>query len=198
MHYQRFVMPTIRGAEEGSKKRYAGLQQTGSSGQTELVFKGLESVRSDWTPLAKTFQQGLYRRIFEGSPYQEYLKGYVQDYLQRHAHGAADISDVEALIYRKRLRRKLDDYQRNVPPHVRAARLADDENRRRGLPLRYQRGGWIRYVMTTSGPEPVEYLRSPIDVEHYLSRQLKPVADGILPFVDDDFDRLLDRQMTLW
>ncbi|MDO6814456.1 DNA polymerase II [Cobetia amphilecti] len=197
-HYRRFVMPTIRGAEEGSKKRYAGLQQTGCSGQTELVFKGLESVRSDWTPLAKTFQQGLYRRIFEGSPYQEYLKGYVQDYLQRHAHGAADTTDVEALIYRKRLRRKLDDYQRNVPPHVRAARLADDENRRRGLPLRYQRGGWIRYVMTTSGPEPVEYLRSPIDVEHYLSRQLKPVADGILPFVDDDFDRLLDRQMTLW
>lgn len=52
--------------------------------------------------------------------------------------------------------------------------------------------------MTTSGPEPLEYLRSPIDVEHYLSRQLKLVADGILPFVGDDFDRLLDRQMTLW
>ncbi|MGS0468211.1 DNA polymerase domain-containing protein [Cobetia marina] len=28
-HYQRFLMPTIRGAEEGSKKRYAGLRQTG-------------------------------------------------------------------------------------------------------------------------------------------------------------------------
>ncbi|MGS0468212.1 DNA polymerase domain-containing protein [Cobetia marina] len=167
-------------------------------GENELVFKGLESVRSDWTPLAKRFQQGLYRRIFEGSPYQEYLKRYVQESLQRHAQGTDSHSDVDALIYRKRLRRRLDDYQRNVPPHVRAARLADDENRRRGLPLRYQRGGWIRYVMTTAGPEPVEYLRSPIDVEHYLSRQLKPVADGILPFVKDDFDRLLDRQMTLW
>ncbi len=197
-HYQRFLMPTIRGAEEGSKKRYAGLRQTGEGGESELVFKGLESVRSDWTPLAKRFQQGLYRRIFEGSPYQEYLKRYVQESLQRHAQGTDSHSDVDALIYRKRLRRRLDDYQRNVPPHVRAARLADDENRRRGLPLRYQRGGWIRYVMTTAGPEPVEYLRSPIDVEHYLSRQLKPVADGILPFVKDDFDRLLDRQMTLW
>jgi len=211
-HYQRFVMPTIRGAEEGSKKRYAGLQQKSGTGdgktdQTELVFKGLESVRSDWTQLAKTFQQGLYRRIFEGQPYQDYLKGYVQDYLQRHVENerlgdgptsARQLADIEALTYRKRLRRKLDDYQRNVPPHVRAARLADDENRRRGLPLRYQRGGWIRYVMTTAGPEPIEYLRSPIDVEHYLSRQLKPIADGILPFVGDDFDRLLDRQLSLW
>lgn len=25
VHYQRFLMPTIRGSEEGSKKRYAGL-----------------------------------------------------------------------------------------------------------------------------------------------------------------------------
>ncbi|MGV2837139.1 DNA polymerase domain-containing protein, partial [Pseudomonas shirazensis] len=31
-HYQRFLMPTIRGAEEGSKKRYAGLVQ-GADGE---------------------------------------------------------------------------------------------------------------------------------------------------------------------
>lgn len=200
-HYQRFLMPTIRGAEEGSKKRYAGLRQTSDTG-TELVFKGLEAVRSDWTPLAKQFQQQLYRRIFEGQPYQDYLLAYVSAYLPVASSvqepNASESFDVEALIYRKRLRRRLDDYQRNVPPHVRAARLADEENQRRGLPLRYQKGGWIRYVMTTAGPEPIEYHRSAIDAEHYLSRQLKPVADGILPFVNDDFDRLLDRQMTLW
>jgi DNA polymerase-2 len=34
----------------------------------------------------------------------------------------------EQLIYRKRLRRQLDEYQRNVPPHVRAARIADEYN----------------------------------------------------------------------
>ena len=152
--------------------------------------------------MAKQFQQQLYRRIFEGQPYQDYLLAYVSAYLPVASSvqepNASESFDVEALIYRKRLRRRLDDYQRNVPPHVRAARLADEENQRRGLPLRYQKGGWIRYVMTTAGPEPIEYHRSAIDAEHYLSRQLKPVADGILPFVNDDFDRLLDRQMTLW
>ncbi len=35
----------------------------------------------------------------------------------------------DQLVYRKRLRRPLEEYQRNVPPHVRAARLADEENR---------------------------------------------------------------------
>ena len=52
------------------------------------------------------------------------------------------------------LRRRLDDYERNVPPHVRAARLADDYNDRLGRPRQYQRGGWISYVISVNGPKP--------------------------------------------
>lgn len=55
-------MPTIRGADTGSKKRYAGLIQDGD--QQRMVFKGLETVRTDWTPLAQRFQQELYLRVF--------------------------------------------------------------------------------------------------------------------------------------
>ena len=50
-------MPTIRGADTGSKKRYAGLIQEGD--KQRMVFKGLETVRTDWTPLAQQFQQEL-------------------------------------------------------------------------------------------------------------------------------------------
>ncbi|HGM5580541.1 TPA: DNA polymerase II [Pseudomonas putida] len=188
-HYRRFLMPTIRGTEEGSKKRYAGLVQR-SDGQQEVVYKGLESVRTDWSPLARQFQQALYGRIFRDQPYRDY----VRDYVRQTLAGAHD----ELLVYRKRLRRPLADYQHNVPPHVRAARLADDYNLSLGRPLQYQRGGWISYVMTTAGPEPLENLRSPIDHEHYLSRQLQPVADAILPFVGDDFGLLTGRQLLLF
>ncbi|GHB07652.1 DNA polymerase II [Salinicola rhizosphaerae] len=188
-HFSRFLMPTIRGAEEGSKKRYAGLVRE-DDGNERLVFKGLESVRADWSPLAKTFQRELYRRVFAGEPYQDYVRRIVQETL------AGDHDD--ELVYRKRLRRRLDDYRRNVPPHVRAARLADDYNRRMGRPLQYQNGGWIRYVITLAGPEPLENRRSPVDYQHYVSRQLQPVADGILPFVGDDFSRLIDQQLGLF
>src|SRR5690606_5539842 len=58
-HYLQFVMPTIRGSELGSKKRYAGIVR--EDGRERLVFKGLENVRTDWTDLAKTFQEHLYR-----------------------------------------------------------------------------------------------------------------------------------------
>ncbi|CRI56540.1 DNA polymerase II [Pseudomonas sp. CCOS 191] len=188
-HYRRFLMPTIRGADEGSKKRYAGLVRRGD-GSEEMVYKGLESVRTDWSPLARQFQQELYGRVFRGQPYRDYVRGYIK----RTLAGEQD----ELLVYRKRLRRPLADYQRNVPPHVRAARLADEYNARLGRPLQYQRGGWISYVITTAGPEPLENRQAPLDYDHYLTRQLQPVADAILPFVADDFAALIDRQLALF
>ncbi|CAI1673649.1 DNA polymerase II [Serratia ficaria] len=188
-HYSRFLMPTIRGAEQGSKKRYAGLVARPDGGE-EMVYKGLETVRTDWTPLAQQFQQQLYQRIFKRQPYQDY----VRDYVSKTLNGEFD----QQLIYRKRLRRKLDEYQRNVPPHARAARIADDYNRRQGRPLQYQNGGWISYVMTVAGPEPLETRHSAIDYQHYLERQLQPVADAILPFLHDDFTTLVTGQMGLF
>lgn len=188
-HFSRFLMPTIRGAEEGSKKRYAGLV-TRSDGTEEMVYKGLETVRSDWSPLARRFQQELYQRIFHRQPHQDYIR----DYVRRTLSGEFD----ELLIYRKRLRRRLDDYERNVPSHVRAARLADDYNDRLGRPRQYQRGGWISYVISVNGPEPLEVRQAPIDYDHYVTRQLQPVADAILPFVDDDFSTLVGGQMGLF
>jgi DNA polymerase II len=188
-HYRRFLMPTVRGSEEGSKKRYAGLVAKADGGE-EVVFKGLESVRTDWTPLAQQFQRELYQRIFKKEPYQEY----VRDYIKRTLGGEHDA----LLIYRKRLRRSLGDYERNVPPHVRAARIADEFNQRHGRALQYQNGGWIRYVMTVAGPQPLETLDAPIDYDHYLERQLQPVADAILPFLGDTFAALDCRQLVLF
>ena len=182
-HYKRFLMPTIRGSEKGSKKRYAGVV-AGPNGD-KLVFKGLENVRTDWTRVARTFQEELYRRIFVQEPFADYVKDVTQQVLA----GECD----EQLIYRKRLRRKLDEYQRNVPPHVQAARLCEE----RGLPAP-SRGSWVEYVITTSGAEPAEKPLAPLDYQHYVDRQLEPVADGILGFVGSSFCALVDDQIDLF
>ncbi|WLI75502.1 DNA polymerase II [Kosakonia sp. H02] len=187
-HFCRFLMPTIRGTDQGSKKRYAGMIQEGES--QRMVFKGLETVRTDWTPLAQQFQQALYLRVFRNEPYQDYVRETIASLMA----GELDAQ----LVYRKRLRRPLAEYERNVPPHVRAARLADEENQKRGRAPQYQNRGTIKYVWTTSGPEPVDYQRSPLDYDHYLSKQLQPVADGILPFLEDDFATLITGQLGLF
>ena len=187
-HYSRFLMPTIRGSETGSKKRYAGLKTT-QDGE-ELVFKGLETVRSDWTSLAKSFQTELFSQVFaDQSPEQT-----VKEYVRKTLDGELD----SQLVYRKRLRRKLNQYVKNVPPQVRAARKADEINQSQGKSLRYQNRGSISYVITVNGPEAVEHLHSPIDYQHYINKQLRPVADGILPFIGLDFAQLTDDQLGLF
>lgn len=189
-HYLRFLMPTMRGSELGTKKRYAGLIET--NGVREMVFKGLENVRTDWTQLAKDFQLALYRKIFDGEDYLDFVRATNDEVL-------AGKRDAE-LIYRKRLRRHLHEYQKNVPPHVQAARKYVQLT---GEPLR--RGDWISYIITTNGPEPVgsyevhmDWLQSPIDYQHYINKQLSPVADSILHFMDESLNQLVENQLSLF
>jgi DNA polymerase II len=101
-------------------------------------------------------------------------------------------------VLRKRLRRKLDDYVKNVPPHVQAARKAEKIRQQRGLPSLYQSGGWIEYVMTTNGPEPRQYRQSAIDFDFYLDKQLAPIADSILVFQSTSLNDILNKQIGLF
>ncbi|MDA9557005.1 DNA polymerase II [Vibrio sp.] len=187
-HYTKFLMPTIRGTEAGSKKRYAGI--THKNGKENLIFKGLETVRTDWTPLAQEFQQTLYDMVFHDIPCDDYII----DMTEKTKSGAFD----NKLTYQKRLRRNLAEYQKNIPPQVKAARLADEFNQRLGRPLQYQNKGTIEYVITLYGPEPKEYQQNPIDYDHYVDKQLKPIADAILPFIGKNFDDITAPQMGLF
>jgi len=187
-HYHKFLMPTIRGLDKGSKKRYAGLVQ--HAADETLVFKGLESVRTDWTDLAKEFQNVLYQRIF----HDEDVVDYIREMVEKTLAGEFD----SKLIYRKRLRQALAEYIKNVPPHVKAARMGDEQNKKLGKPLQYQHKGWISYIITLNGPEDIQHQQSVVDYEHYIEKQLKPIADGILPFIGLSFEQITDQQMGLF
>lgn len=174
--YRRFLMPTLRGADEGSKKRYAGLVV--GEGGAKVVIKGLEAVRTDWTPLARSFQRELLRRVFVGEAYAPWIRELTDDLF-------AGRLDAE-LVYRKRLRRELESYVKNVPPHIAAARQLDGPARE------------VAYVITVRGPQPIEKRTAPIDYHHYLERQLAPAADTVLSVVGEDFMRLGGRQLSLF
>ena len=176
-HYLRFFMPTMRGSARGSKKRYAGSVRNVTGG-LDIVFKGMEAVRTDWTPAARTFQRELFRRIFMDEPFEDYVVQVATDLR------AGKLDD--QLVYRKRLRRGLDEYTKNVPPHVQAARMQE------------RPGPAVAYYITVNGPEPVELLRSSIDYRHYLERQLAPAADAILQCKGTDFMTLSGQQMSLF
>ena len=96
----------------------------------------------------------------------------------------------DELAYRKAVRKPLADYTRTTPPHVKAARKAGGRS-----------GRIVDYVMTQAGPEPVGHTTAPPDYEHYVTQQLRPIADAILRFVPGpDFDDLTGaaKQLSLF
>ncbi len=181
--YTRLFLPSVRHGAGGARKRYAGVRAHQPEEAVEFV--GMEVVRRDWTELAKEVQRELYARLFAGKPVDEYLA----DVVRRVRTGAMD----DRLIYRKGLRKTLDSYVANTPPHVVAARRLVD--RTGGEPPRV-----IAYRITTSGPEAVELCEHEPDREHYVEKQVRPVAEPVLNALGLDFAQVIgdDRQLGLF
>ena len=169
-YYTKFIITPARGSETGAKKRYAGMLV--KNGEEKLEFVGMEFVRSDWTRLAKDFQVELYGRIFKNLEIEDWIRSVVS----KVQKGELD----DKLVYRKRLRKDIENYTKNIPPQVRAARLIDSS---RGL---------IYYVITKRGPIPIELDHSDIDYQHYIDKQLKPVADSVLSIFGTSFDAIVN------
>jgi DNA polymerase II len=170
--YTRFLMPTLRGKTSGAKKRYAGLLE--KDGKEVLDFVGLETVRSDWTNAAKKFQQELLDRIFHKKEVTSFIKKFVDDLNE----GKYD----NDLMYKKSLRKDVSEYVKTTPPHVKAARKLK----------KHQIPNIIEYYVTTAGPEPIQELHHKIDYQHYLDKQIKPIADTVLSFFDTTFEDIVE------
>ena len=180
--FLKFLMPTMRGSEKGSKKRYAGTVRA-KDGSTQLLIRGLEAIRTDWTPLAREAQRELLNRVFAGKPWEDWLLALREQLVS----GRLD----DQLVYRKRLRRGMNDYA-SVPPHVKAARLLEAEASD-DTPA-----SEVEYVITTKGPEPLSVRTAPIDYTHYLDKQLAPAVDVVLGLLGTSFERIAGPQLSLF
>lgn len=178
--YLRLHLQAVRHGAAGARKRYAGLADSSDGGR--VIFTGMESVRRDATELAKQVQRELYERFFRDRPVEEFLREIV-------AEVRAGRRDAE-LVYRKGLRKPPDSYIATTPPHVAAARKLTRPRTR----------GVISYVMTLAGPEPAAERKSPFDYEHYVEKQIRPLAEPVLALLGLEFDRVVgdERQMALF
>src|SRR5574338_149705 len=169
-YYRKFIITPARGAEIGAKKRYAGLIIR--DGEEKIEFVGMEFVRSDWTKLAKEFQIELYKKVFDGVEVEDWIR----EEIQKLKSGKYD----NKLIYRKRLRKEVEDYTKNVPPHARAAKLLNEPR------------DIIYYAITQRGPIPIELKHNDFDYDHYIEKQLKPIADSVLSLLGKNFDSIAE------
>lgn len=170
MTFDQIFFPPGRGQNEGAKKRYVGISNK------NLVFKGMESVRSDWTEVSKIFQRKLFEYFFNG----EDIESYIKEFIKELENGIYD----EYLIYSKRLSKDPKEYDKNIPPHVKAALLLNHQG-----PYRLKK---IEYVYTKNGPYPVQLNPGQYDYQHYIQKQLRPIAEDILKTKGQSFDSLMD------
>lgn len=169
--YISFLMPKVRGSELGSKKRYAGLIE--DKGEEKIQITGLEAIRGDWTDAAQEFQIKLLDKIF----HKQNPSNFIKEYVSKLKSGKMD----EKLIYRKSLRKPLSEYTKTTPPHVKAARLLDKLE-----------SNIVEYIITEKGPEPIQNLKHKIDYQHYINKQIKPIADTILSFFNKTFIEVIE------
>lgn len=177
--YLKLFLPRARHSTRGASKRYAGLLFV--PGAQSVEFVGMEVVRRDWTELAKQVQRELYNRLFTG----QRVDAYLAEVVKRVREGACD----DILVYRKNLRKSTEDYTATTPPHVAAARK-----------LTQPSGSLIQYVITTAGAEPLGNVKHPLDREHYIDKQIKPVAEPVLTTLGLDFEQVIgdSRQINLY
>lgn len=175
--YSDIFFTAMRDSTSGAKKRYVGLVNG------KLDFVGMEYVRSDWTELAKKFQYELYENYFMQVPIESYIKEFVKDLK------AEKFNDL--LIYTKRLSKDPKDYTKNIPQHVKAALLVNHTG-----PYRLKE---VSYVITLDGAIPIQNEIGHIDYQHYIEKQIRPLADQVLRSMGKDFDSLnVGSQLSLF
>ena len=169
--YLALMLPKVRGeSEAGAKKRYAGLVE--KNGKEEIEIVGLEAIRGDWTEAAQDFQKELLNKVFHKEAVDQFIKSYIK--------GIMDGGMDKKLVYRKSIRKGLHEYTKITPPHVKAARLLD-----------VLESNIIEYYITTEGPEPIQKHKHKINYEHYIEKQIKPIANQILSLFDKTFEDVI-------
>lgn len=183
-YFRKVFFAPLRGGEGAAKKRYAAWQWSRSDldlekPQGEFIFSGLEVVRQDWTEVAKIYQRELYRRLFLGEDIKDWTKKFVERVKNREF--------LKELIYKKRLSKKADEYKKNIPPHARAALMLFEHPE---FAKEAQNARDVQYLMTSRGPVPIQLNPQDIDFQHYIEKQIRPLAESVLWYFDQSWDDL--------
>ena len=183
--FERLFLPPVRGGGRGATKRYVGLARG------ELHFTGMEVVRRDWTALAprsaaRAVPADVRRRTGRSVPAAGDRRGdrwpprRPSRVPQDVAQGRARVPGAAAPC-------------RGSPQTRR-----DDSHRRRARDL--HTAGRDRLRDHREGPEPADGRTQPLDYEHYIERQIRPVAEPVLAALRRDFGevRRNERQLELF
>lgn len=168
--FTRGIFVPIKGADKGAKKKYALLSEDG-----KIKITGFETVRRNWSALAKEVQQDVLRLVLEDNVDQAlvYIKSIVKDLKKGN-------TPLSKLVLKTQITRPLKNY-RSLNPHVLVAQKMIEQGEAVGP------GTLIKYIIVKGSglvrdraKLPSEVKEGEYDHNYYINHQLIPAVSSIL------------------
>ncbi len=187
-YYIRGIFVSKKEGKEGAKKRYALIDEKGN-----ILIRGFERVRRDWSNLAKKTQERVLKYLLNGDI--EKAKKYVREIIENLKRRKVKKEDL--IIYVK-LQRSLESYE-TLAPHIYVAKKLKE----RGIKI--FSGMIIPYIITSkpgkiSEKAEIYYEAKDYDIDYYINNQVLPAALRVLNAVGITKEELLSgkKQKTLF
>ncbi len=180
--YTRGIFVTKKGeVKTGAKKKYVLLNEKG-----ELIVKGFEAIRRDWSRLAKQVQRRVFEIVLKENNKEkavEYVKKIIKDIRNKKF-------EIKDMIIRMQLQKNLGDYQ-SRGPHVAVAEKMREKGMYVGI------GTTITYVITPGKGQIRDRAKHPkeaedYDSEYYINNQIIPAVGPILEVLGYKSEQLIE------
>ncbi len=186
--YPRGIFVSKKSEMKGAKKKYAVVSDDG-----RIIVKGFESVRRDWSDIARELQLKVLEEILKNKSVKDAMSEIINVIKNLRNRNVA----LEKLVIKTQLRRNLDEYKSHGP-HVKAALKA----RSKGFSI--VRGAVIRFVVLEvkgnigDRSEIIELVSDSdkYDIEYYINNQIIPAVGEIMGVAGVSSEELVDKAQT--
>ena len=183
--YPSGIFVSAKAGPFGAKKKYALLSENSS-----LKIKGFESVRRNWSAIAKEVQETVLNTILKEHNSEKalkYVKGIIDDLRNKKI-------PVEKVIIHTQLQKNIEDYD-SKGPHVAVAQRLKNQGVNVGP------GTMIRFVVMQGSDiirnrskMPEEVKGNDYDADYYINNQVVPAVERIFNVLGYNKDNLLEKK----
>ncbi len=181
--YPAGIFVSIKAGDSGAKKKYALLDEKGT-----MKIKGFESVRRNWSFIAKDVQRTVLEIILKEHDPKK-AKAYVRDIVEQMRKNKIPLAKV---VIHTALSKEIEAYT-SIGPHVAAAQRMQAKGQTAGA------GTIVKYVVVKGKGKvirdkvrlPEETTQEEYDGEYYIQNQIIPGVERIFAVLDIKVDDLV-------
>ncbi|MEK6906970.1 MAG: DNA-directed DNA polymerase [Nanoarchaeota archaeon] len=182
-YYPRGIFVSKKSETSGAKKKYALIDE-----DNELIITGFETVRKDWSLIARETQLNVLKMILKEGKYEnalKYVRKVIKDVIERKI-------SLDKMIIREQLKMPLESYKQ-IGPHVAVAR----KMKAKGYDV--SPGATVYYIVSNEKGMIRDKAKIPneckdYDITYYIENQIIPSVEKIFEVFGIKKEQLLVKE----